>query len=163
MERHVPKDVRRILDDIRQENDRAVAIVGASLVEHFLERAIEGILSPIRSTKDRERLFSLHGVASSFEAKTLLAFGLRLVGPKTRRDLDMIRKIRNEFAHDMNPIRFDQPKVGQWIAALHARTEMGGSDTDTNRAKFVQELEAVIGGFQLQLEDLEATNDFISF
>ncbi len=40
MVRHVPKNVERILNDLEKENDRVAAIVGVSLVEHFLQEAI---------------------------------------------------------------------------------------------------------------------------
>jgi hypothetical protein len=37
-----------------------------------------------------------------------MAFFLKIIGPEVRRDIDLIRLIRNQAAHDMNPISFDK-------------------------------------------------------
>ncbi len=50
MTKRVPRDVELILSNLRDESDRAFAIVGVALIEHFLERAIQVKLRPISSS-----------------------------------------------------------------------------------------------------------------
>jgi DNA-binding MltR family transcriptional regulator len=109
MARYEPKDIMNILDELKRENDRAVAIVGSSLVEYGLEQAIKAALRPFDPEKEKpdlDRLFGINGIFSGMSAKVLGAYALQIIGPRTRRDLELINKIRNEFAHDMNPLKF---------------------------------------------------------
>jgi len=108
----VPKDIERILEELATETDRSVAIVGASVIDESLQSAIASILRPVADDKDMlERLYGMQGIFASFEAKTLVAYSLRVIGPNSRRDLTLITKIRNQFAHDMNPLSFEDNHI----------------------------------------------------
>lgn len=51
-----------------------------------------------------------------------MAYFLRLIGPVTRRELDIIRTIRNECAHNMNPVSFDtEPTISRCRALAEQR------------------------------------------
>jgi DNA-binding MltR family transcriptional regulator len=111
---YIPKDIELILDELKNEPDRAAALIGASMLEHALQEAIRSVLRSFHAEKDKdtlERLFGGHGIFSGLSAKILSAFALRIIGPVAQRDLDLINKIRNEFAHDMNPLYFNTPRV----------------------------------------------------
>ena len=84
------------------ESDRACGILQASWIELSLEQAILVVLQP-RSSK----LFAFPEPLSTFSAKIDFAYEVKIIGPKTRHDLDLIRELRNGFAHSMVPIRFD--------------------------------------------------------
>ncbi len=64
-------------------------------------------------TTETEKNIFFHdkGVIGSFFEKIWMAYFLKIIGPETRRDLDLIRSIRNEAAHDMNPISFETEAV----------------------------------------------------
>lgn len=49
-----------------------------------------------------------------------MASALRIPAEKTTRDLNLMRQIRNEFAHDMNDIVFDTPHIKSRIDEFHA-------------------------------------------
>ncbi|MCF8476655.1 MAG: hypothetical protein K9G60_06470 [Pseudolabrys sp.] len=117
----VPKDIEAILDDLKDENDRAVALVGASLVEHALQEAIRSVLRPIDEKEDPqllERTFGQGGLFPGLSRKILGAFMLKIIGRQTRRDLELINKIRNTFAHDMNPLDFLDERVKNQCSEL---------------------------------------------
>jgi hypothetical protein len=60
--------------------------------------------------KTIEELISNGAPLGTFSNKIMCAAAVRLIGPRTRGDLDRIRKIRNASAHAVNPISFaDQP------------------------------------------------------
>lgn len=108
--RYKPDYIGKIFDEIEGQNDRAAIIVGLSLVEHFLNEALETKLPPL-TKRERADLFSESGIFASFSQKILGAQVLGLIGPKTRRELDLLRLIRNEAAHNMNPVTFDTPSI----------------------------------------------------
>lgn len=72
-------------------NDRAVVILYAALVENALQRLIANGMRKDINTADRRELFE------TFERVISLAFALNLVGPVSRKDLDLIRSIRNQL------------------------------------------------------------------
>ncbi|MGH6879099.1 MAG: hypothetical protein ACREHV_17200 [Rhizomicrobium sp.] len=106
--RYAPKDLRLIFDEMSGGSDRACILVGGSLLEHELE---EALLSRFRSSKnaaERNALFTQGGILGSFEEKCWAAYFLRVIGPAAKRDIDLIRSIRNEAAHDMNAVSFEK-------------------------------------------------------
>jgi hypothetical protein len=110
----VPKDIEAILDEMKNESDRAVALVGASLVEHGLQEAIRSVLRPLNDDRDAEllnRTFGPRGLFAGLSGKILGAFMLKIIGRRTQRDLELINRIRSTFAHDMNPIDFADVRI----------------------------------------------------
>lgn len=108
----VPKDIERILEELETETDRSVAIVGASLIDESLQSAIASMLRFVEDDKDTlDRLYGPQGIFASVDAKILAAYALEIIGTNSRRDLVLINKIRNQFAHDMNPLSFDDDHI----------------------------------------------------
>jgi hypothetical protein len=91
-----PQDMQEFTRQIKlQSNDRGAAILMGTNVDLALTSAIFHLLD----TKDRDRLESDAGPLSSFSRRILLGRALRIYGPVTQRNLDLIRHIRNAFAH----------------------------------------------------------------
>lgn len=106
---------RPIYDDLEAQSDRGAAIVGAALLDRRLEEIIR-----IRLVEDQitEDLLNQTQALSSFGVKINLAFSLGLYGEKIRRDLDLIRRIRNEFAHFERPLNFEDDSVANRCSEL---------------------------------------------
>ena len=99
----------RVFDEIEKQTDRGAAIIGASYLEDRLDEAIRSRFVPGNKTK-RDILKA--GSLASFYSKIDMAFLLGFVGPEAHRDLHKIRKIRNRFAHVVEPLDFND----SWIA-----------------------------------------------
>lgn len=92
------------------ENDRGYCL----LVSSLLENAVDGVLTVQIShfaSKEREAFFDSHGAAGAFSRKIALLHAFKIVGKVTRRNLDIIREIRNAFAHGKVPLTFETPEV----------------------------------------------------
>src|SRR6266481_4800084 len=70
------------------------------------------------SSQQEEALFSDTGIFGSFRQKIWTAYFLKWIGPLTRRDLDLVRSIRNIVAHNMNPVSFDTPEIANRCSEL---------------------------------------------
>jgi hypothetical protein len=81
--------------------------VGGAYVEYALEEVILSRLRAPDTAAEEKIFFHDKGIMGSFFEKIWMAYFLKIIGPQTRRDLDLIRSIRNEAAHDMNPISFN--------------------------------------------------------
>jgi len=100
-------DLERLEAEIYGSSDRATAVLLGSMVDSALEFFIGGQLRPTLNSNDRGNLFGERGPFGTFSAKILTAYAFNLFGPETRSDLDLIRTIRNAFAHSRRPFGFD--------------------------------------------------------
>jgi DNA-binding MltR family transcriptional regulator len=87
-----------IIKDLRAESDRAAVILGASNLEQLLYQILQKYLLPYASAGDD--LFDGDGPLSSFRVKIDLSYRLGLIDDACSRSLHLIRKIRNDFAHE---------------------------------------------------------------
>jgi hypothetical protein len=102
------KDPDGIMKELEGDNDRAAILVGASIVENALGRCIRSRLREPSTDEERQALFSENGILGTFSELIWMAYFMRLIGPLARRNLDLIRLIRNHAAHDMNPLSFSE-------------------------------------------------------
>lgn len=86
-----------LIDEMRSESDRSVAIVGAAWVEEALLAALLSCLDS--HEKAKKRLFSVNGALGTFAARVDLARMVGMITDPIWRDLDKIREVRNIFAH----------------------------------------------------------------
>jgi DNA-binding MltR family transcriptional regulator len=90
------------------ESDRAVILLSAALAELGIEIALKRYLRDDKSTED---LFDFEAPLGNFSGKIKLAFALNLFDKKTNHDLELIRHLRNGFAHSRHPLMFITPQV----------------------------------------------------
>jgi hypothetical protein len=86
------------------------AILGAALVEHELEGLLRHRLAR-QSDADWEGLVGENGPLSTFNHKIIMGRALRLYDKNVEANLDIIRGIRNAFAHAKHLINFDHSSI----------------------------------------------------
>lgn len=106
--------------------DHAIALIGSSYVEKALEVGITTRLMPLTKS-ERDALFSYEsrGPLSDLSSRIKLAYAFRVVGPKTRDDLEHIRAIRNAFAHSIMPVGFEIKEVSDICDLLFTHNDLG--------------------------------------
>ena len=90
-------DLNAFSGPFRAESDRACAVLGAALLDARLESLYER-----RLRHSKEELLSSNGPLGTFSARIRVARALAWIGEDVRYDLDQIRSIRNEFAHNFD-------------------------------------------------------------
>lgn len=85
------------------QTDRMTALLGAAIIEHALQVALMSKFVPLGKT-DHSNVFdgAGNGTLGSLSNKTRLGHALGLFGPQTRADIDIIRNVRNVFAHALS-------------------------------------------------------------
>lgn len=101
-------DLPRMELEFYGESPRAVILLSATLVELALETALKYILRP---GKETEALFDFEAPLGTFSGKIKLSYAIKLFGNKTLHDFELIRHLRNGFAHSRHPLTFDTPQV----------------------------------------------------
>lgn len=90
-----------------QLDDHAFVIIAASMLDEALGEAIGFVL--LGGSKSRELLMGWDRPLSTFSARIHMGYALGLFGEKTHRDLNLIREIRNDFAHTIIAEASPQP------------------------------------------------------
>jgi hypothetical protein len=103
---------------------RGAAILLAAEVESTLQRAIVRNLH-MDSALTKE-LFGSRGALAGFSAKTQIAQAVRIIGQETRANLEIIRTVRNAFAHAMIPLSFETTEIAKACAALTIPPDLMG-------------------------------------
>jgi hypothetical protein len=93
--------------NLATEGERAAVVLGAARLDVSLERLLKKLMRPHRGGSDN--LFDPDRPVSSFSAKIALAYRLGVIDSNFEHALQMIRKIRNVFAHSINVASLDDP------------------------------------------------------
>lgn len=90
------------------ESDRAAILLSATLTDLALEISLKRLLREDQATID---LFDHTAPLGNFSGKINMAFALNLFDKQTKHDLDLIRLLRNGFAHHRRHLNFSTPQV----------------------------------------------------
>ncbi len=79
------------------EGERSSVVLGAERINVALEVLIKSSLQP--SSNKTDTLFTSEGALASFSRKIEMAYRLGLIDLPFKQALDLVRKLRNDFAH----------------------------------------------------------------
>jgi DNA-binding MltR family transcriptional regulator len=130
----------KLEQEFEKESDRAAVILAASFLDDLLRSALIGRLTSNHSTKDS--LFDgANAPLSSFSSRIDMAFRLGIISDKFARDLHIIRRLRNDFAHNVTGCTFDNPPVKSRVEELmrsHGILERTRNYTNTKETMSVR-------------------------
>ena len=112
-------DVERfhdLMEELNTSSDRAVAILGGSLVEVSLTSAILAHLH--RNKKITDELFNTTGALGAFATKIHLGLLVGMYGEDGHKELSIIKDIRNRFAHSLTVKDFKTQQIKDWTKNL---------------------------------------------
>lgn len=122
--------ISALIKELDQESDRALAVLMAA----YLDVLLGDLLISRMAVPPAEAVKLLMGgetaPLSSFSSKIRMAYCLGVLSEDERADLELIRKIRNKFAHDLAGLSFEtQPIVD------HCRHLRGVPSSEMSSAK----------------------------
>jgi hypothetical protein len=97
------------VQQIDREGDRAAAILAGGYLEDRLMIAIQSRL--IQDKRVINQFFRGIGPLATFSAKIDLAYLLAILDERTQKHMHIIRRIRNEYAHELSEITFETQKI----------------------------------------------------
>jgi hypothetical protein len=127
-------DLKRLDGELYGENDRALGVLRASLLEATLETYLMSYVRPSFNADFTRRLFEFSGILGLFGAKITIAYAFNWIGPETRHDLELIRQIRNEFAHCRKSLEFTDAPVAAVCHHLKSTDWPGAPPTRIGRS-----------------------------
>jgi hypothetical protein len=93
---------KRFVAEFSSESDRACVILGAARLDVLLKRLLSGHLLPSVSSSDE--LLDGDAPLGTFSSRIHACYRLGLIDAELARALNLIRRIRNEFAHEASTV-----------------------------------------------------------
>jgi hypothetical protein len=122
------------LREFAKESDHACVILSVAMLDRALETILKARLVPTSSAED-ELLEGAYSPISTFSARIDLAHRMGLISSQLCRDLHILRKIRNDFAHNITDCTFKNTSVRSRITEL-SRSSAIGEKLPKIRGKF---------------------------
>jgi len=114
------KTLSEFLQYFQKETDRGAALVGAAMVESRLERLLNETL--LDNFSKKELLTGVNAPMGTFNSKIKLCHVLGFITDKEAKEANLIRKIRNEFAHQLDELSYSAQPVCDYCLQLQADT-----------------------------------------
>ena len=139
-------DIAKVFEEIQGDSDRAAAITAAAYFDEILRLALLARLVPLDEKEIKKLFDDIEGVFTSTYSMALVGYAVGLYGPKTLKDLDLIRQVRNQFAHNTGVSKFTHRNVQWRCKKLHTaeivKSTMGPRDPNPSspRANYLNSL-----------------------
>ena len=106
----------KFFEELQNESPRAAVIIAGA----FLDSQLKDLLSKffVDDPKVVDKLLGIDRPLSSFSSHIKTAYCLGLISKNIYQDLQVIRKIRNNFAHKTHGYTFDEPEIVNWCNSL---------------------------------------------
>jgi hypothetical protein len=132
-------DVLAFRDTLDPETDRGCALMAAAYLDSQLEELIRA--SIVDDADVADELLSQSKPLATFSSRIDLAYLLGHIGKMVRRDLHLIRKIRNDFGHTSTPLDFTHPPIAARCREMYHCFRQGG---DPPRKRFTNTVLGVL-------------------
>lgn len=97
------------LSEFHNESDRGAALVAASLLDEQLRDVLFAFFADVPTSK--ELLEGMNAPLGTFSSRLSAAYSLGLIQENEYREINIIRKIRNEFGHKWRGVDFKNQKI----------------------------------------------------
>ncbi len=125
-------DYQKLAKEFKDETDRGMAILASSYVEIYLGKYLKSFMT---DTADIDELFNRDGPFATFSQRIKAAYALGYIDKITKNNLELIREIRNGFAHNFKIKSFDNSRITSLCNKLSTAHFRG--ITTTNK-KYIQ-------------------------
>jgi hypothetical protein len=116
------QEVAAIFEELKTDGPRGVASLASALMEQLLEGSIKYRMVKLTSDEERD-LFQGTAPLATLSARIRVAYAIGIIGKKVRRDLNLLREIRNALVHTRRRVTFETKEVAELCA-----TFIGGKD-----------------------------------
>lgn len=110
------EELSAALDQMHRSDDRSAAILGAAMVENSLVQALQPHFN--RVTNEAELFFAEGAPLGTFRNRIVMGYSLGVYDEEVRGELDVIRDVRNQFAHALLSLTFDNEAIASAVWAI---------------------------------------------
>lgn len=145
-----------MIDSFHKESDRGAAVLVGGFVENYLGVYLRSI---VVDAKVADALFQAVGPLSSFSQRIAVARAFGFISKDDYDNLNLIRKIRNHFAHHPLEASFSHSPVAQLATQLSCQETKSESRSksaaERNKLAYLFSCAQVCGRLHIRMEQRE--------
>jgi len=122
-----------LTNEFQNESDRAAAVLVAAYLDYLLGELIAAKMTVEPEEVEKMLYQKGNGPLGTFSARINTAYCLGLLSKDELRDLNLIRKIRNDFAHQLIGMSFDTEIIANRCRELKSAKVSGAPDFSRDR------------------------------
>ncbi len=133
--------INRLIHLTSAEDERGLALSVAAFSEDLLGRLLVAYLRDQKSTS--ELVEGFNAPLGTFSARIKAGHAVGLLSDEQHKDLEIARKIRNEFAHNWEGCSFDRQKIKDLIAGM-SNSRISKEIAESPKARFQSSMVCVL-------------------
>jgi hypothetical protein len=98
-------------DELYGASERTTALVAAAAVDQLLVQLLQTHFIAMDEADLDSIFYGQRAVLAGLSERVTIAHALGLIPTEMKPDLDVIRRVRNAFAHRVQPLSFDHPLI----------------------------------------------------
>lgn len=127
-------ELANFTQEFNPESDRGAVLVAASLLDDRLKRILQAFF--LDSKVSRDLLDGVNAPLGTFSARISAAFALGLIEKNEIDELNLVRKIRNEYGHKWKEVTFDDAPIADLCRSLPWSGPKDIEEENKPRARF---------------------------
>lgn len=130
--------LNRLIEEVGKESDRAAVILVAAELDICVRECLEAFFVEPSSTSNKYgfTLFGPDEAAGTFAARIELAYRSGLIAEWCQRELHVIRRLRNRFAHEALGFSLQSSEATNLIKQLNIPVRLSKADSDEFNGQF---------------------------
>ena len=141
LSRNAPEDIKKTISELVSQGDRTCAVVCGSLLDYALYRCLLRSFTPMAIDDVNALFHNPTAPLGSMASRIIIAFSMGLIDANDKEQLNIIKNIRNAFAHSLTTIDFSSEPVDVECSKLtglaFAAAPWMGADASQNGRKFI--------------------------
>jgi DNA-binding MltR family transcriptional regulator len=139
------KELSEFLAEFNGESDRGAVLAAAAYLDERLSEMLKVFFADVKQAD--ELLFGVNAPLGTYSARINAAYSLGLIQENEFNELNIIRKIRNEFGHSWKGVSFKTQKIVDLCNNLPWLGPTGIKDTYTAKERFSFEVAILLSDF----------------
>jgi hypothetical protein len=137
------KDLANFVDELKRETDRGLPLVGAALIDDRLQETLRSFFCEGRTSS---KLLDLaNAPLGTFSSRIQACYALGLIDDHEFAEIELIRKVRNEFAHANHGTSFQTERVKGLCSTLSSDLPEGENyPTHEPRFRFINAVVSIV-------------------
>jgi hypothetical protein len=119
------EDLAKFVEELKNETDRGLPLVGTALIDEKLRDTIEAFCVTKKSSI--KLLDDFNSPLGTLSSRLEACFALGLIDEHEYSEINLLRKIRNEFAHSKHGVSFKTEKIASYCSTLKSSLPEGGN------------------------------------
>jgi hypothetical protein len=137
------EDLAKFVEELKRETDRGLPLVAAALIDERLKETLRAFFR--ESSTSSKLLDTVNAPLGTFSSRNHTCHALSLIDDHEYAEIELIRKIRNEFAHERHGMSFQTERVKGLCSSLSSDLPEGeGYATGDPRFRFTNSAVSIV-------------------